>query len=324
MPLLSAFTPLGVLRLQSTPSEAQKIYDALVASLGKPGENYRVEAGTREDAWCYAMALGLAVAHLTLIHAGRQIDPSCVFEYLADREAEWQIVPEPDATILERRAVLASRELLPRGARREAVVDALAKLLVDDFIFYRTTKPSEIATWPIAAGDQPTLFQLPTVPFKLYALDQPVSFNLGTPQYVYFRTVANAASQPALLVGDRLIVNPEDLGRAEVVTVSKVAAPRFEATFENPHNAGSVLSTAPWPAWASTQRMNLIVTSASAAVDPTKRKQIGELLERILRGVSQWQVAAVTSGGPAGGTAGPFKIEVSPLGATPLGTISFP
>ena len=112
MPLLSAFTPLGVLRLQGSPSEAQNIYNALIASLGKPGENYSVVKGSRQDAWCYATAIAFAVAHLTLIHAGLQISPLCVFEYLADRENEWQIVPGPNDTILQRRAVLASREIL--------------------------------------------------------------------------------------------------------------------------------------------------------------------------------------------------------------------
>lgn len=324
MPLLSAFTPIGLLRLQSTPSEGQKVYDALVASLGKPGENYTVTAGTREDAWCYATAIELGLAHLTLIHAGRQIDPSCVYEYLADREAEWQIVPEPDATLLERRAVLASRMLLPRGARRGAVVDALAKLLGADFIFYRTTKPSEIATWPVALGDQPMLLATPAVPFKLYQLAQPISFGLGSPQFVSYGTLRDALVQPPLRVGDTLVVNPEDIGRAETVTVTGLMSGKFQATFTNPHNPGSTLSTSPWPAWASTQRVDLVVTSATAAVDPTKRKQIGELLERILRGVSVWQVGAVTGGGPFGGTAGPFKVGVSPIGATPLGLIAFP
>jgi hypothetical protein len=326
VPKLSAFTKLGILRLQGRPSEAEKIYRSLVASLGKPGQNYTVERGSREDAWCYANAVAFAVGHLTLIHAGRQIQPSCVYEYLADREQEWGIVPPPDSSILDRRAVLAARELLPRGARREAVVAALTQLLLDDFVFYRTTKPSEIQTWPLAGGDQPMLLAQPGVPNKLYALLQPVSFNLGTPQPVLITIPPLVSPQPDLVAGDKLIVDPGNFARAEVVTVESVDSTNtsFVGTFNNPHDPGAVLSTAAWPAWVSTQRENLIVVSASAAVDPVKRQQIGALLERILRGVSTWQIAAVTSGSSLGGTAGPFKIGVSPLGATPLGMISFP
>lgn len=324
MPKLSAFTPLGILRMQSIPSEAQKIYNALAASLGKPGENYTITAGTREDAWCYANAIAFAVAHLTLIHAGLQIKPDSVYEYLADRENEWGIVPPPNASIFERRGALAAAEILPRGARREAVTAALAALLVDDFVFYRTTKPAEIALWPGALGDEPMNLQLPTVPMKLYRLAQPISFGLGSPQPVDYEFVPNATSQPALLVGDKLVVDAADLGRAETVLVTAVGAGFFTATFQNPHNPGLTLSTAPWPAWASTQRSDLIVTSAAAAVNPTKRLQIGNLLEKILRCVSTWQIAQVTTGGPSGGTAGPFFIGESPLGATTLGMVSFP
>jgi len=325
MPRLSCFTPLGLLRLQSTPSEGQKIYDALTASLGKPGENYALTPGSREDAWCYATAIALGVAHLTLLHAGLQIDPSCVFEYLADREAEWGLVPPPTATVLQRRAALAAAELLPRGARREAVVAALAALLPNDFVFYRTTKPAEIALYPAALGDQPQNLQVPTVPRKLFQLGQPISANLGTPQAVQYRYLPNETAQPVLLVGDKVVVDPDDLNRAEVVTV--MAAPAFgtfTATFQNPHNPGVVISTAPFPLWTSTQRSDLIVTSPAAAVDPTDRALIGNLLARILRGVSTWQVAAVTSGGSAGGTTGPFLVGESPVGATTLGMVSFP
>ena len=338
MPLLSAFTPCGLLALESTPSEAQQIYDQLVASLGKPGENYSVVLGSREDAWCYATAKALAVAHLTLKHAGLQIDPSCVFEYMADREQEWGITPPPFATLQERRGALAAAMILPRGARREAVTAALAALLVSDFVFYRTTQPSEIVNWPELLGDSPMSLQLPTTPNKLYRLAQPVSFDLGSPQAVRYGVLPNATVQPPLLVGDVVVVDAADVGRAERVTVTAVSATpatdrrypaypavgAFTATFTKPHDIGLPLTTAAWPTWASTQRQNLIVVSPAAAVDPTKRLQIGALLEKVLRGVSTWAIVAQTSGTSLGGTAGPFLVGTSPLGATPLGAVAFP
>lgn len=319
MPLLSAFTPLGVLRLQSTPSEAEKIYRSLIAGLGK--DNYAVTPGSREDGWCYAMARCLAVARLTLIHAGKQIDPSCVYEYLADREAEWQIVPGPDDTILERRATLAARKLLPRGARREAVVDALQTLLGGAFVWYRTTKPAEIDTWPASAGAQPMNLQLPSVERKRLSITQPISIGLGSPQSVRYQ-LADAA-QPALLAGDELVVEPENPARAEPVTVLSLSAgppATFRATFNGPHDTGCLGTTMPWPAWASSQRFDLVILTAAAALDPETRRKLNDLLQRLLRGVSTWGIVQET--GP--GFAGPFVIGVSPIGATPFGIVTFP
>jgi hypothetical protein len=318
MPHLSAFTPLGVLRMQGGPSEAEKIYRSLVASLGTG--NYAVAIGMREDAWCYAWARCLAVARLTLIHAGRQIDPTCVFEYLGDREAEWQIVPGPNDSLLQRRAMFAARLLLPRGARREAVVDALQTLLGTAFVWYRPTKPSEIVSWPAAgAGSSPMNLQLPAVERKRLTITPPITA-LGSPIAVAY--VLDDASQPQLLVGDHLVVNPEMPGRTETVSVTavNVGLGTFTATFLSPHDGGCTATTMPWPAWTSSQRFDLMILSPAAAIDPETRRKINDVLGRVLRGVSTWGIVQATSST----TAGPFVIGVSPIGATPFGSISFP
>lgn len=320
MPLLSAFTPCGVLRLQSAPSEAQKIYDALVASLGEPGENYAVTPGSREDGWCYAMARCLAVVRLALIHAGKQIEADCVTEYIGDREAEWQIVPGPTDTLLQRRATLKARKLLPRGARREAVLDALQTLLGSAFVWYRTTKPNEIVTWPLNGGDQPMNLQLPALERKRLSITQPITVGLGAPQAVTYQMAD--AGQPALLAGDVLLVQPENLARAERVTVASVSAlgGTFTATFHGVHDTGSLATTAPMPIWVSSQRLDLIVLTAAAALDLETRRKANDLLQRLLRGVSTWALVGETSPGMTG----PFILGVSPIGPTTLGTVTFP
>lgn len=315
MPRLSAFTPTGLLRLSAKPSEAENIYDSIIALLGG---NYDVSKGSRMDGWAYALSRVLGVARLTLIHAGLQIAPPYVSEMMGLREAEWQIVPGPSDSMPTRRATLAARELLPQGASRQAVIGALQTLLASNFVWYRTTKPSERATWPAALGDQPQNLVLHTVERKRLTITQPISVGLGSPQTVTYALAD--AGEPALLVGDKLLVEPTDLVRAEVVAVTAVTPTTFTATFHAPHNMGSTGTTMPFPAWVSTQRSDLVIVSPAAAIDPETRRKIGDLLERMLRGVSTWQIAAQT--GP--GTAGPFLIGVSPIGATTFGLTTFP
>jgi len=315
MPRLSAFTPTGLLRMSSQPSEAENIYHAVIALLG---DNYDTSPGSRMDGWAYALARVLGVVRLTLIHAGLQIAPPYVAEMMGLREQEWQIVPGPDDSLPTRRATLAARELLPQGAARQAVVGALQTLLGSSFVWYRTTKPAELAVWPQALGDQPQNLQIPTVERKRLTVTAPISIGLGSPQAVPYAMVD--AEQPALLVGDKLLVEPTDLVRAEVVEIAAVTPSTFTATFSQPHNVGSIGTTMPFPAWISTQRSDLVSVSPSIAVDPETRRKIGDLLERMLRGVSTWQIAAQT--GPQ--TAGPFLIGVSPIGATTFGLVTFP
>lgn len=313
--LLSAFTPCGFLMLKGGPSLAETIYNALIASLGG---NYDVSRGSRMDGWCYALAMQLAEVRLTMIHAGLQISPPCVTEMMADREQEYGIVPGPYDTLETRRLVLAARELLPRGARREAVVDALSTLLGVSFVWYRTTKPAEIDTWPARLGAQPMNLQLGSVPRKRIVITQPISIGLGAPQSVSY--VLADAGEPAVLIGDHIVIQPEMIARTETVVVTAVTSTHFTATFNNVHDDGSTGTTAPFPMWESNQRHDVIIVAPSVAVDPEWRRKINEILERILRAVSTWAIVATS--GP--GVAGPFILGTSPIGATPFGTVMYP
>jgi hypothetical protein len=320
MPLLSAFTPCGFLELADEPSHAETLYGMMIGGLG--GE-YDVSEGSRMEAFCYASAMQLAEARYTLEHAGLQISPHYVDEMMADRELEYGITAGPSDTLWTRRAVLAARKVLPRGARREAVVDALQTLLGDGFVFYRTTKPAEILNWPSALGDQPQNLQLPGVPRKLISITPTISIGLGAPQEVTYTRLDTTQSE--LLVGDDLVVEPEILGRAEVVTVEAVVAPplgpyAFTATFDQAHEPGCLATTQPFPAWVGSQRFALIIVTAAAATNPETRRKIDELMQRVARGVSTWAIVAQSGAG----TAGPFTIGVSPLGSVPIGTITFP
>lgn len=317
MPRFSAFTPFGLFRFSAKRSDGEGVYRSLLGSLGG---NYDVSPGSRMDGWCYATALAIARARLVMIHAGLQTSPKYVAELLSQREAEYQIIPGPFDTVAQRRAVLAARAKLPRGARREAVEDGLRTMLGDAFVWYYTTKPADIATWPTALGDQPQNLQRPSIPRKRVTITQAITTGLGAPQSVSY-TLAEGA-QGNLLVGDDLVVQPDNVVRAETVTVDAVTPTHFTATFNNVHDLNCVGTTMSWPAWVSNQRFDLVVVSAAAAIDPETRRKTSDLLERVLRAVSTWGIVAETS--PGSGTAGPFIIGTSPIGATPFGTITFP
>ncbi len=310
---LSCFTPLGFLELSDDTSYAEQIYDSLISSLGG---NYATEEGSRAEAWCYATALQIAQARLTLEHAGLQKSPLCVDEMMADREAEWQIVPGPSDTLWDRRRALAARMLLPTGASRGALQAALETLLGDDFVALRYVTPAENAWWPTTLGDRHMSLPVAGVERKRLRVTQPVSAGLGAPQAVSYEMVDG---QPDLLSGDRLLVETEVLGRSESVVVSGVTDTHFTATFEDAHEPDCLCTTAPYPMSVGLQRSLLVVLSLIPAVDSPTRTKVNEQLQRQARGVTTWAVVQQATDT----TTGPFTIEYSPRDATPLGEITF-
>lgn len=306
---------MGQLVLSSKLSHSALIYKMLIGSLGK---NYKVTKGSREDAWCYATAKRLGYVRYLLEHAGYQLQPLKVFEMMAYREQEYGIVPGQNDSLYERRQVLAARELLPRGARREAVVDALSTLLGSDFLGYRTTLPAEIVNWPTSLGDQPMNLQLPTVPRKVIRITTAITTGLGAPQDVSYSPV-DLFTFP-ISAGDKFVVQPENPYNSETITVSAVGELSIVATFNKPHPPNVLATTQPYPMWCGTQRASLIFVSMSASVDPEKRRKINELMERIARGVSTWAIVGAVPGPPP--AAGPFVLNQSPLTATPFASVT--
>lgn len=321
---LSAFTPTGILRLTSEPSPAQSIYNSLANQYRDSGIS--IEKGSRVDCTIFAEAMGMARAQRCLEKAWNQILPTKVTDLLDQREAEYGVVPSPTQNTDQRRGVLASRKLLPGGASRNNVENALAALLGSDFIHYRPTKNAEVVNTPAAATDQPINFQLPGTAPKVISLAFDVCLGLGSPQEARYLNApipmhpAIPATANYIGVGDVLVIDAGSVS-AERVTVTGIGTSRtFIATFNQPHQAGAICTTQPWPAWSSNRRSSLIVVTASAAVDPVKRKAVDDLMGRIARGVSSWAIVASTSTG----FAGPFVIDTSPLGATPFGSIIYP
>lgn len=334
MPILSAFTPCGMLTMSSLPSHAETIHGALVKS---QGEAYRVngELNVRQDAKLYAQAMGLARAQYALQGAGNQQFAAKAWDLFPVLEAEHGLVPRPSDTLAERRGALAARMLLPGGASQVNVQNALTALLGDDFIAYIPTAVGDEVLYPTAIGDQPMNLQLPSVLRKLVQIEPAVTTGLGFPQSVVYQDLLadpapdTISAVPILLVGDHVVVGPDDNGNTETVEVEASSVfvidelnyeLRFTATFNKPHPAATLCSTMPYPFWASTKRHSLVVLSATAAADAEARRKTNDLMQRIARGVSTWDVAGETS--PGSGVAGPFTVGGGLLGITPIGAVT--
>jgi hypothetical protein len=319
----SAFTPTGLLKMSGEHPLAQRIYSATRAALGP---ELAGEMASFADCFAFAFALAVARGATLLERAWGQMLPTEVTDLLGEKEEEYGLIPSPGASITARRQALAARMLVPGGAGRLNIENALQTLLGASFIAYRTTAPAERAMWPTTLGSAPQNLVDPATERKLLHVVPAVSIGLGAPQTVTYAPVlplAPAGSLNTLAVGDQLVVEPELLGRAEVVTVSAVAdhgqgVPTFTAIFNEAHEPGCWATTMPFPAWTSTQRASLVIVDALAALDPEVRRQINELMDRLARCVSTWAIVQAT--GPT--QAGPYRLSVSPLDATPLGAVT--
>jgi hypothetical protein len=320
----SAFTPVGLLKLRGEEPLARRIYKATRAALGA---QLAGEPASFADCFAYAFALGVARGATLLDRAFGQMLPTEVTDLLGAQEQEYGLIPSPNASITARRQALAARMLLPGGAGRLNMEQALKTLLGSDFVAYRTTTPAERAVWPPALGNAPQNLVDPATARKLLHVSPPISIGLGAPRsvaYIPVDPLPQAGSRHTLALGDQVVIEPELLARAEIVTVSALgtdptSAPTFTATFNQAHEPGCWATTMSFPMWTSTQRFSLVVVEALAALDPEVCRQVHELMDRIARGVSTWAIVQAT--GP--NQAGPFLLDTSPLGATPLGAVQF-
>lgn len=311
MPRFSAFTPFGAFAFSSRPPHGQVIYEALRDGQGNA---YDSDFGTsRQQARLYAQAMCLGSARYQLERAGNQGNPSKATEMLPVIEKEYQLVPARSATLDERRATAAARAALSRGARRDAVEEALRLELGDDFVAYETTAQGAQTTWP--AGDvapgQTGNFTRADVPLKLIRLVDAIS-RTGTPIAVQFELLVGSAPLP----GDVVVVHPDVRGPIEKVTLADVSGSTLTATFTKAHDPGTLARTGLVPAWLSTQRFARISLTTSAARDPEKRRRVNQIMGRIARGVSQW--AIVGQAGTAR-TAPAADTNRSKLGSIQLG-----
>ena len=117
-------------------------------------------------------------------------------------------------------------------------------------------------------------------------------------------------------VGDRVSFDVGHSSIGEVVEVTAVtpgATPTFTASFTNPHSAGTLGFTNPFPWWISTQRHVLVVLTAAAAQDPETRRKVDEQMPRMLRSTTKWGIVAAD-----GTNTQQFQFNTPSLGFTTL------
>lgn len=281
----SAFSRFnGGFRFSSRAPHGRRIYEALKAS---QGDTYEESFDGRQSARLFAAAMSLAAAQYQIDRALNNASPLTATELLGKHENDYQIVPGYQQTLQERRVVADARRKVTRGARREAVEDALRTLLGDDFVAYEVNELADTVAWPSTPG---------TVgDFKRAgAAKKGFRFAAAVTLTATLRTVAIEAIPGLDLpqVGETYTVGPDSRDpNIERITIVSATSSSITATFAKPHPSGTV-AMSPHPVWISNRRQDRIVTTFAAATNPETRRKINEVMARMLRGVSQWCVVS--------------------------------
>jgi hypothetical protein len=330
----SVFAPTGLWHHANQAPLAKRLFETAQALFGVHGEHFSDEAGSTVDEVSFVAARMIARAVEKVRRAGAQRYANGVYDLLREQEEEHEIVADPRSTPAARRRVIAARKRLPRGSARAPLEDALETLLGDNYVGLRITRPdapwNELSLFPAALGDQPQNLQIAEVDRKLVRITPPVCIALGEPQWVRYTAVDPlfpVADVPAhtLVAHDHLVVEPEILGRTEVVEVldtdlenpEEAPIQRFLAVFNQAHESNCYATTSPFPLWISNQRAIVVVLKPGAILDLEVRRQVHDHLRRSLSAVTTW--ALVQESDPE--HAGPFTLDDPALGmldANPL------
>lgn len=321
MPVLSAFTPIGLLELNGAKSEAERAYDALANMLGGA---FDLTPGTDEQAHLYALAMEVAWARKIVQRVPRELHPLTCHDLLTTLEKDWACVPLATDTLFQRQSRIAARKLLMRGSREEALVADLKAAIGADFLKINACPTASAANYPTTATDVGT-FPNPNVAPKFYKAT--TSVPVTGMAYAIDLTAVNSSSAP--LVGEKLTIEPDIAGNAEAVTITGVTAKTtaagtvigwtVTATFTKAHSAGAWCVTAA-PLWLSNRYQLQIVVSDAASRNGPKRKAVHGVMQRHAKSCEVWCIAAASSSADVG----PFVIGPGLVGATVVGDSAAP
>lgn len=328
----SLFAPKGLAQYRAGKPLAQALHETGLLLFSKHGAaqgGFNTDPGSLVDLFCFSLAITLARAARTLERADEERFAAKAYYLLAKLEEEHGLRPGADDRLHARHAALADAKRAPRGNARAELEQQLRDLLGDDFVGLHIPSGAEVVAWPEELGDQPQLLAEASIDRKLVQIVPAISTDLGTPQQVRYRQIdpADIDGEHTLTIGDRLVVEPENLGRAEVVTVEGLLITEgevyFTATFNQAHEPNCWAAQMPFPAWTSTQRNVLVALPPDAVLDPEKRRKVDVLLTKILTGVTRWSLC----GSSGAGTIGPWTIgdpQLGMIGFNPIGIISVP
>jgi hypothetical protein len=328
----SLFAPPGLDLLVGTEPLAQQLHKTalrLFSNSTIDNGGLSTEEGSLVDLFCFMLAISLAVAATTVKRVDAERTGGKAYFSLSKQEKEHQLSPAAADTLKTRRAALTAAKRVPRGSRRAELEQMLRDLLGDDYLGLHVSSGAEVVSFPEDLGLQPQLLIDVVSPRKLLRIIPAICTDLGGSKTVQYEAVdpLSIDSDHTLVVGDKLVIEPELLHRAEVVTITAVSNEDdglfFTAEFDNAHEPNCWAVQMPFPVWTSTQRQLLIALSADAASDPDKRGKANVALEKTLTGVTTWALC----GSSGSGTIGPWTIgdpQLGKLGQNPLGIITVP
>lgn len=326
MPLLSAFTPCGLLELSGETSDAENIYTTLKTQLGTV---FDLSPGTYEEAKIYAVAMQIAWARAIIKRVPREMHPLTCYDMLTTLEKDWACTPSARDTLYLRQLRIAARKLLMRGSREEAIVTDLLSAIGSDFIKLNAMPSGSAANFPTTPSTVGT-FPNPAIAPKFYKLLDAVSTLTVRPS-IRLQCI-NESAYP--LVGEKLTIQPECDSVAESITVAIVtpivtSPPTTPATcsivattlYAHAHSPGAWALTA-CPRWLSNRMQLQVVVSVAASTNAEKRRKINDTMARHCRTTERWKICAVSSST----TIGPLVVGVGHniVGATALGATATP
>lgn len=312
----SAFAPFGLGGFSGRVPLARRLYDALWANLNGAGRAENFARGGYTDARVFATAKALARWLTAARKLDAQLRPETVLELLAAREDEHGLVVPVGATLAERRAALQVQMRLGLGGSYGNLRQALEDTLGDAFVELRQLPTGSLVNVPADPTTGPGYFIEPQIPRRLFRLRDNLTV-LGDHVVAILHLDGSVPTDDELpLQFETFVVEPEHNVLRERVEIQAIGTDSYGnclllANFTKAHHAGALLSTQPWPFWLSTRRHWLVRLTPEAALDAETRRRADELMHKLVRGVSTWSLL---------GNDGPFEIDVSPLGVTPLVT----
>jgi hypothetical protein len=314
----------GGLRFTSKPPAAESIYGSLREGWGSLFTDDE-EAAINVETFAQAKTLGLAAE--TLQRAGNEANPIYCTELLPKLEIDWRTNPAPNATMHERRGLLAAAMAVKGGDSIESITAGLQGIIGSGLLTIIQQPVS--GTWggggvypaPVDLQDVdggPGLFAPLGSRYKTVRL-------LGHVAKVGFQSVdyeyVDGDTEP-LVPGERLLLNPGEFGRMEAITViSGSSAPGYPelaqplwANFALPHGPDDLATTMARPVWTSYRRFLHIVVSDEVLTNRPLCQRCNEFIGKTVGHGVQWALVAASGNG----TTGPFTVGMSNVGEAPI------
>lgn len=311
--MLSIFAPPGHRLISGREPIGKRYYNDKVRNYGAD-QNFPDDEHLRGK--LYADAMLSASIHLLLDRAKNELHPLSTQTFLPLHEQEIGATALPSDTLKQRRERVYRLRRLNINGRISTIHAALKDFLGDDLSFYRTTRVGELRTFDKGPQNRTNYLHVGrNTPIRMLRLTVPV-VRLGVSLRV--PTEFLGGDPEPYTVGQVVLVDPGRNSRGERVTIEDIDATGLTATFQQPHDAQTVVTSGHNPRYRTTKRMHHIVLKNGAATDPYKVATVHELMRRLVKGTAVWQVLEET----ATATAGPFEAGVSPPGITSIGVVT--